>query len=425
MDTLELTERIPLVSVVMAAHNDARHISAAIESVLAQTIADLELVIVDDGSTDGTAAAVRRCDDPRIVLRCQPHCGVAAATNAAIRAARGRYVALCAADGRCRPNRLERQLAHLGETGLQLVFSWADVIDDAGRPVTDEHVATRWFNHAPRTRAERLAGFFFRGTDVCAVSCLAERQVFLDAGLFPTTSAQVSDLAMWLTLITRHDFGLLCERLIDYRVRRDGSAGTPASARRAYFELCQVYRDVFADCPIELFRAAFAGHLRRQDFSDGDEYALEQSFIYLRHDIPAVRALGLERLCRQLQDPSCLDVATRVYDIDLARLMQLTNSFDAATAVELLDARQWAADVHRAYTSLTRDRESLKAHSDALLADRQALHGAYEALQEELRKTQAEYQKLDTYTRHVLAVKDDILAELHRLQAASSSAAAT
>ena len=117
-------------------------------------------------------------------------------------------------------------------------------------------------------------------------------------------NAQLPDFAMWLTLVKHHELGLLPERLLEYRVHSDGgNVSTPVNSRRAYFEMCQIYRDIFADCPYDLFRQAFATHLVRADFADGHEYELEQSFLYLRHDIPAVRALGLERLYRQLQDP--------------------------------------------------------------------------------------------------------------------------
>jgi glycosyltransferase involved in cell wall biosynthesis len=422
--------RAPLVSVTMPAYNNARHIAQAIESVLAQTTGDFELVIVDDGSSDGTAAIVRRFDDPRIVLLSQANRGAADATNTAIRAARGRYVALFAADDICRPGRLERELRHLDETGLRIVFSWADFIGDAGEPLSGEHFASRWFNHPSQTRAEMLARFFFHGNYLCTVSCLAERQLFVDAGLFPVTSAQLPDFAMWLALVKEHELGILPERLLEYRVHSDGSnVSTPANSRRAYFEMCQIYRGMFSGCPADLFRAAFAGRLGRPDFAEGHEYALEQSFLYLQHDIPAVRALGLERLYRQLQDPACLAVAERSYGFGLSRLLDLTNSFDATTAVEYLDMRQWAIGVDQERRSLwterqalITERESVIADNEAVRADRDALRTGYEAVEAELRKTQAEFAKLEAYTRHVLAVKDEIQAELRRVVPAASPA---
>ena len=280
-----------------------------------------------------------------------------------------------------------------------------------------------------------LAWFFFRGNYLCTVSCLAERQLFVDAGLFPVTSAQLPDFAMWLALVKQHELGLLPERLVEYRVHSDGAnVSTPANSRRAYFEMCQIYRGLFSGCPADLFRAAFAGRLIRPDFADGHEDQLEQSFLYLQHDIPAVRALGLERLYRQLQDPVCLEVAERSYGFGLSRLIELTNSFDATTAVEYVDMRQWAIGVDQERRSLSSerqgllterqalltDRESVIADREAVRADRDALRAGYEAVEAELRKTQAEFRKLEAYTRHVLAVKDEIQAELLRVASPAS-----
>jgi hypothetical protein len=234
---------------------------------------------------------------------------------------------------------------------------------------------------------------------------------------------------MWLALIKQHELGLLPERLIDYRVHRDGSnASGPANSRRAYFELCQIYRTVFADCPAELFREAFSDRLARPSFAGAHEFALEQSFLFLQHDIPAVRAIGLERLYLQLQDPATLETAERLYGFDLPKLLNLTNSFDATTAVEYLDLREWAVEVDRTNGSLVSEREAMKRyidsiqeHIDAIKADRQVLETAYHAATAELQKTQEEYWKLDAYTRDVLAAKDEALAALQRLEPGAGS----
>ena len=93
----------------------ARHSSAsAISSVLNQTVTDLELIIVDDGSTDGTLREIERFEDPRVVvIRHATNQGVSRATNAGLARARGRYLAALAADDLWLPAKLERQLAQL------------------------------------------------------------------------------------------------------------------------------------------------------------------------------------------------------------------------------------------------------------------------------------------------------------------------
>ncbi len=103
----------PDVSVVMPVRNGRRYVADALRSVLAQTGVSLEVVLVDDGSTDGTRAAAAAVGDGRIRIVPGPERGVAEAMNTGFAAARGRYIARCDGDDRYVPGRLARQLAFL------------------------------------------------------------------------------------------------------------------------------------------------------------------------------------------------------------------------------------------------------------------------------------------------------------------------
>src|SRR5262245_41059871 len=99
---------MPRVSVVMATHNPGTLIEETLRSLFAQTLADCELIIVDDASTDDSAERIRRYDDPRIrLIRNSRNMGVANARNIGLDAARGEYVAPCDHDGLSSPDRLE------------------------------------------------------------------------------------------------------------------------------------------------------------------------------------------------------------------------------------------------------------------------------------------------------------------------------
>jgi glycosyltransferase involved in cell wall biosynthesis len=136
---------VPLVSVVLAVHDGARYLPAAVGSMLRQTLADLELIVVDDASTDETPTLLAAFDDPRlVVLRNDQQLGLAASLNRALDVARGRYVARMDADDVALPERFERQLALLAE-GYDIVGSAiAEIGDDessrlASRPVPVTH----------------------------------------------------------------------------------------------------------------------------------------------------------------------------------------------------------------------------------------------------------------------------------------------
>ncbi|WP_319453450.1 MULTISPECIES: glycosyltransferase family 2 protein [unclassified Mycobacterium] len=105
---------LPVLSVVLPAYNAAATVRAAAESVLNGTIAALELIIVDDGSTDGTGAAVADLEaDPRVRVISRPNKGLAASLNEAIACATAPFIARMDADDVCMPDRFEVQLQYL------------------------------------------------------------------------------------------------------------------------------------------------------------------------------------------------------------------------------------------------------------------------------------------------------------------------
>jgi glycosyltransferase involved in cell wall biosynthesis len=105
----------PLVSVIMPAYNVVRFIGRAIESVLTQTVRDLEFIVIDDGSTDGTGSLIDTyaARDPRMRVEHQPNSGRPKTLNRAIELARGKYIARLDADDIALPDRLEKQVAYL------------------------------------------------------------------------------------------------------------------------------------------------------------------------------------------------------------------------------------------------------------------------------------------------------------------------
>ena len=131
----------PLVSAVVAAHQAARHLGSALASLAGQTVDDLEVIVVDDGSTDGTSAVaeeVARADARFRLVRLERNRGQAAALDTGMDLARGRYLAILDADDEATPGRLEVQVsAFETDPGLVLVggavVTWCDRHSVEGR----------------------------------------------------------------------------------------------------------------------------------------------------------------------------------------------------------------------------------------------------------------------------------------------------
>jgi len=130
----------PRVSVLMAVHNGGPRLRRSINSILQQAFGDLELIVVDDGSTDDTAAVLEGIGDPRLKVVHQKHRGLTASLNTALEHARGELLARQDCGDDSRPQRLARQVALFDRNPrLGLVSTWAVNVLPDRRPFTTEH----------------------------------------------------------------------------------------------------------------------------------------------------------------------------------------------------------------------------------------------------------------------------------------------
>jgi glycosyltransferase involved in cell wall biosynthesis len=126
----------PRVSAIVPAYNAARTIAQTLESALTQTMSDLEVIVVDDGSADATGAVVENIADPRVQLMSQTNAGVATARNTGIAQARGEWVAFLDSDDIWLPNKLQRQLELMtAMPGCMASQGSAYFVDDDLRPL--------------------------------------------------------------------------------------------------------------------------------------------------------------------------------------------------------------------------------------------------------------------------------------------------
>ncbi|HUR64318.1 MAG TPA: glycosyltransferase [Candidatus Thermoplasmatota archaeon] len=188
----------PLVSVVMTTYDSERHVREAAESILAQDLADLELIVVDDGSTDRTLAILEGIADPRLRILRIPRCGRIPSLNHGFRAARAAYVANQDADDVSLPHRLRAEVEALQRNPGWAMVGAAEVplIDEAGRPLGTR---TRPTDPGHLRRALAYSMPFFHS------SCLYRKSAWEEAGGFDESLALLEDYDLWVRLAARHD----------------------------------------------------------------------------------------------------------------------------------------------------------------------------------------------------------------------------
>ncbi len=205
----------PRVSVVIPTRDRRELTAEAVASVLAQTWSELELVVVDDGSTDATADHVEALfPDPRLRVVRQGNRGVSAARNRGVRETSGEWVAFLDSDDLWFPPKLERQLAAAGEPPGWAACHTEEIWYRQGR----------WAN--PRKIHAKRGGWIFPAClPLCLISpssILLRRAVFEALGGFDETLPACEDYDLWLRLTAAHPVLLLPERLT---VKRNGHPG--------------------------------------------------------------------------------------------------------------------------------------------------------------------------------------------------------
>jgi glycosyltransferase involved in cell wall biosynthesis len=221
---------MPAVSVLMVCHRDTPYLRPAIASVLAQTMRDLELVLVDNGAglAPGTLGEAGR--DPRVKwVRLPRNAGIPAGHNAGVAAAQGEYIALLDHDDVMLPVRLERQVARLrAEPALGLVSSCAETIDGAGR------VTGREFALIDGEAQRRYTQF---AAPVVTPAYAGRREVFTQLPYRPEFSL-TADFDFLARAAEQFTFAAVPEVLLQYR--RHSAQATVAQAARIAAERCVV-----------------------------------------------------------------------------------------------------------------------------------------------------------------------------------------
>lgn len=254
-----------LISVLIPACNAEGSIRECLASALGQSYRNIEVIVVDDGSTDGTAGAVREvaARDDRVRLVAQPNGGVAAARNTALSHARGELVAPLDADDLWLPTKLERQALRLLECPeAAMAYCWSADLDEAGRVIQRPSCVP---THEGDVYAALVLGNFVANSS----APLIRRSRLVEAGgwdpsLHRRQAQGCEDWKLYLALAERHEVVLVPDFLVGYR-RSSGAMSLNADAMlRSYDLVMAEARQRHPELPQRLFRwsrAAYRAYL--------------------------------------------------------------------------------------------------------------------------------------------------------------------
>lgn len=200
----------PLVSVIIPSYNSGEYITETINSILKQSYKNIEIIVVDDGSTDRTARILQNyIKNNNIKYILQENRGVSRARNTGIASSKGGIVALCDADDVWVENKLELQVPLFNNQDVALVYGGTEVFGD-DIDIDMDH-----------SKAFKRGGIFddlMRGNFICTSSTLIRKEVIKKVGGFDEKLKFVEDLDLWLRITSKYKADFTPERVVKYRI---------------------------------------------------------------------------------------------------------------------------------------------------------------------------------------------------------------
>jgi glycosyltransferase involved in cell wall biosynthesis len=253
---------VPVVSVIVPAFNASRWIGVSLDSARAQTLRDIEIIVVDDGSVDDTPEVVAELArrDSRVRIIRQENAGVGAARNTGILAARGEFIATLDADDLWDPTKLERQVQRIGQCGERtaMVYCWYKTVDEDG----DELASHFPFTVEGEARRAIILRNFLGNASVPLFRAKALRQT----GLYLTRIEQggvqgCEDWDLSIRVSEAWEIGVVREVLVAYRQSDSCMSMGAASMTESFRLVMDRARRRNSDLPPALFRWA-EGHFQ-------------------------------------------------------------------------------------------------------------------------------------------------------------------
>ncbi len=254
-----------LISIVVPTYNRAQLIAEALDSIVSQSYRPLEIIVVDDGSTDETEDVLRRWGDLNekendLALHTiyQPNQGGNVARNRGIAEARGRYIAFLDSDDRWHPSKLGKQLAvFVGDQGIGGVYCGVQHVDlETGR-ITEP--ARRSY-----PQGNILDQMLIKDVTAPTSTYVVRREVFEKVGTFDVELQARQDWDMWIRLAADCEIGCVARALVDYREHPGPRTATdPDREINAYKRIMQKYASLRAGRSLTVRQAAKAAYYRR------------------------------------------------------------------------------------------------------------------------------------------------------------------
>lgn len=279
-----------LVSVTVTSYNHVEFVGRAIESILAQTYKNLEIVIIDDGSTDGSVEIIAGYHDPRInFIRCAENTSFAAYENA-FQMLKGKYIVETCSDDVLFPEMIEKYVDFMEEhEEFGCVFCVPQIIDEEDNLVGEGGIGVA-FNQPNRTREQWFRHLFMTGNCLCNPSVCFRRTLFEKVKPYRFQFRQLQDWDLWLRVLQITNIYVFQEELMQYRIHmtkenHNMSTPTEEAVFRDKMERKYIHLEIIEKIKDDFFIKAFEDELILHPGQEGFCVECEKFSILLNSSI--------------------------------------------------------------------------------------------------------------------------------------------
>lgn len=318
-----------LVSVLMVNYNHADTIEQSIRSVLEQTYSKLQLIIVDDGSTDNSVEIINSIEDPRIeVYEEKENKQICAVTNIGMKKVRGEYFARIDSDDLWEKNKLELQVEYLNEhPEHKICFTHVSIIDENDQVVDSE--LEKLYAVDYERQEEWLETFFFLGNCLPMTSVLMTTKIMVEIGDFNIAYRQLHDFDYWIRIAKKYPMAVIPKKLA--RIRRyesetNNSNISEKNTTRTYNEYVDIRRHFFDEMSDEVLKKTFGKYFKNGNAESREELECEKAFLLCSPlgQGKAISNVGIEYFVNLFQNKMMTDILDKNYGLNAKKFYELT-----------------------------------------------------------------------------------------------------
>lgn len=336
-----------LVSVFINAYNAEKYILKTIESVINQTYKNLQIIVVDDCSTDSTYDLIKSVNDDRIEVYKTPfNAHISSACNEALKHIKGEYIAHLDADDLWAPEKIEKQVAFLEEnTEYGACFTHAEIIDENGNIADESQDYLRSIYSLKNSSHTELYRFFYDNANrLCHSAMLVRTCHIKQIGLHDASLQYLHDFDYWMRLITVSHIYIYPEKLTLVRRHGDNSSEMNDEKWKAHdTEFARIIYKSINLCPDDLFLGAFKDKLKLTGEHTHEETELEKAFLLLEGPLVYKEnpVLGLYKFSKLFEDEKYIKLAKEKFNFttrDFYKIQTNQAYFNPAKNQELVSS---------------------------------------------------------------------------------------